>query len=120
MDTRGARESNTTQAKLSPDVLEEWFRRIDAVTRSNRVAQVGRIHRSLKVAVFGPGESTEVPIALGLHQRLAEAYLATKQPHLAAGEMELAAQLAPRDLIVLHLLGLARLDPGDDGRWWKR
>jgi tetratricopeptide (TPR) repeat protein len=95
--------------RLSEDLVQEWNRRLDELRYEGRQAEVDQLHRCFEVAV-----ASRDAVTMSLHQRFAEAYLANKQPQEAAAQLELAARLGPRDLIVLHLLGLAYLEADDD------
>src|SRR5690606_4208115 len=53
------------------------------------------------------------PYDVRIHRRLGELYMAASQPARAVRQLELARQLAPRDIFLLRMLGKGYLDLAD-------
>lgn len=98
-------------ALASSVVIEEWRLRLDEVMKKERASEVETLHHWMDIA-FGRGEKPE-PLDLRIHTRLAALYLRSKNHRRAIEQLELARQLAPRDIFVLRQLGKALLDGGD-------
>jgi len=67
------------------------------------------------VNVFAPGDNAfDTPLDVRLHRRLGDIYLFSKQPQAASKQYELALRLFPNDIFLLHKMGLALLEAGDE------
>jgi tetratricopeptide (TPR) repeat protein len=103
-------------AVAAPSVIEEWLQRLDELKRDRRASEAEHLHGWMNIA-FGrvPKKAGEQqpPLDLRIHSRLADLYLKAKKPKQAIAELQLAMQIAPRDIFTLRLLGKAYLDDGD-------
>jgi tetratricopeptide (TPR) repeat protein len=101
-------------ALVSNVVIEEWRLRLDAVMKENRASEVAALHDWMDVSFGRDRDDRPQPIDLRIHTRLADLYLKAKNHRRAIEQLELARQLAPRDIFVLRTMGRAYLD-ADDG-----
>jgi tetratricopeptide (TPR) repeat protein len=100
-------------AVASPAVLEEWRLRLDEIMNQNRPSEVAQLHDWMDVA-FGRGaKDRPQPLDLRIHSRLADLYLKAGKQDRAIEQLDLARQLAPRDIYVLRTLGRAYLQKED-------
>ena len=103
-------------AVAAPAVIEEWLQRLDDLKRDKRASEAEHLHGWMNIA-FGrvpkAGGARPPPLDLRIHSRLAELYLMAKRPRQAIAELQLAMQIAPRDIFTLRLLGKAQLDDGE-------
>ena len=91
----------------------EWLTRLDELDGQSRSSEAHLLERWIEVA-FGSGETGDrLPIDLRLHRRLAALYMKNMEFDRAAVQLDLARQLAPRDLFVLRALGEARTKKKD-------
>jgi tetratricopeptide (TPR) repeat protein len=98
------------------DAVREWQSRLDRLASERRASEVRHRHHWMDIA-FGQSVDDPRPLDLGLHRRLGEIYMASKDYAEAADQLELARQLAPRDIYILRELGKAYLkQPGSIGR----
>jgi len=94
--------------------VQEWCGRLDSLRAQGRTTEVEHLDHWMNIA-FGRDQSDRArTLDLRLHRRLGELYLDAKNAYRAVEEFELARRLAPRDLFILHKLGLARLEAGGD------
>jgi tetratricopeptide (TPR) repeat protein len=100
-------------ALVSNVVIEEWRLRLEAVMRENRASEVDALHDWMDVSFGRDTRDRPQPIDLRIHTRLAELYLKSKNHRRAIEQLELARQLAPRDIFVLRTMGRAYLDSDD-------
>ena len=100
-------------AVASPVVIEEWRLRLDEIMTQNRPSEVGHLHDWMDIAFGRARGDRPQPLDLRIHSRLASLYLRAKNYPRAIEQLELARQLAPRDIFVLRQLGRAYLDSGD-------
>jgi tetratricopeptide (TPR) repeat protein len=100
-------------AVATPAVIEEWRLRLDGVLNQNRASEAEHLHDWMEIAFGRDGEKNPEPLDLRIHTRLAELYLRAKKPQRAIRQLELARQLAPRDIYLLRSLGKAYLDADD-------
>jgi tetratricopeptide (TPR) repeat protein len=107
----GSIEKALLNAPLYPteDAIQEWCLRLDNLRAQNRMSEVGHIHDWLNVAFGRESDEGPRPLDLRIHRRLGEFYLGAENYGHAAAEFALARQLAPRDIFILHALGLAYL-----------
>jgi tetratricopeptide (TPR) repeat protein len=99
-------------AVASAAMIEVWLQRLDDLRRENRASEVGQLRDWMDLSLGRAGE-TLPPLDLRVHTRLADLYLRAKQPRQAIEQLDLALQLAPRDIFVLRQLGRAHLDDGN-------
>ena len=100
-------------AVASPAVIEEWRLRLDVIMRQNRPSEVAQLHDWMDLA-FGRSRTDRArPLDLRIHSRLADVYLKAGQTERAIEQLDLARQLAPRDIYVLRTLGRAYLQKKD-------
>jgi tetratricopeptide (TPR) repeat protein len=97
--------------------VQEWCERLDEARRAGRFNQVNHLHRALLLA-FGPtgDDLNDVLLDLRLHRRLGQLYLDAGQGREAVAQFKLALRHFPRDLFMLHQLGLAHLESDDNGQ----
>ncbi len=88
--------------------VSEWINRLDRLKTAGRISEVGHVHRALQIATGG--RAGERLLDLRIHRRLAELYLESRQLRPAIEQFEFALRLAPRDIYLLHQLGLAYLE----------
>ena len=100
-------------ALVAPAVIEEWCVRLDDLKRENRASEAEYLQDWMDVA-FGKGGNGEPPrpLDLRIHSRLAALYMKVRNYPRAIAQLQLARQLAPRDIFVLRQLGRALLDHG--------
>lgn len=105
---------------VSEAAVQEWLVRLDGYEK--RPSEIEQLHDWLKVA-FGRGdEEQDRPLDLRIHRRLGELYAKSgtlESRRRAAREMELARQLAPRDIFVLRQLGSAYISTEEYEKAWK-
>ena len=100
-------------AVVSPAVLEEWRLRLDEVMKQNRPSEVAQLHDWMDIAFGRSARDRPQPLDLRIHARLADLYLKAGKTERAIEQLDLARQLAPRDIYVLRTLGRAYLQKGD-------
>ena len=99
---------------VSEAAVQEWLDRLDRF--EDRASEVHQLHRWIKIAFGRSDESQDRPLDLRIHRRLAELYAKSGLPKnrsRAIAELELARQLAPRDVFIVRQLGVAYVDQGD-------
>jgi tetratricopeptide (TPR) repeat protein len=100
-------------AVASPAVLGEWQLRLDELTQQNRASEVAQLHDWMDIAFGRSKQERPQPLDLRIHSRLASLYLKSAQTERAIEQLDLARQLAPRDIYVLRTLGRAYLQKQD-------
>ncbi|MDH5427023.1 MAG: hypothetical protein OEY57_02440, partial [Nitrospirota bacterium] len=100
-------------AIASPAVIEEWRLRLEEVMKQSRFSEVEHTHDWLDIAFGREREGKPQPLDMRIHTRLAELYMKAKKYPKAIEQLDLARQLAPRDIFVLRMLGKAYLDNED-------
>jgi tetratricopeptide (TPR) repeat protein len=97
---------------LTEGAVQEWVLRLSALHAEARWADAEALENAMVIA-FCPVD-LKVPALLDvrLHRMLGETYLKAKQGAKAARQFEQALKLMPRDVYLLHKLGLARLEAG--------
>jgi len=103
-------------AVASPAVLEEWRLRLDEIAAQNRPSEVAQLHDWMDIAFGRTSTDRPQPLDLRLHTRLAQLYLKAGATESAIEQLDLARQLAPRDIYVLRTLGRAYLQKQDRDR----
>jgi len=108
---------------VTEGVITEWCARLDRLRETRRSADVGYLHRWIRLLYEGPepegadsrawGESGGSRWDIRLHLRLAENYELSGQAGKAIEQYRLAAELAPLDVFVLHRLAKSLLDVGN-------
>ncbi len=101
--------------KLAPmladnNVIEEWRHRLDDLLEQKRTSEVEVLHQWLDIAFGREQADRPLPLDLRIHSKLAELYLKARKYRRAIQQLELARQLAPRDIFVLRTLGRAYLE----------
>ncbi len=99
-------------AVMAPAVIEEWCARLDELKRENRASEAEHLQDWMDLA-FGRADRPQ-PLDLRIHSRLAALYMKARNYPRAIKQLELARQLAPRDIYVLRQLGKALLDHGEN------
>jgi tetratricopeptide (TPR) repeat protein len=94
-------------------VIEEWRLRLDDVLAQSRFSEVETVHSWMDVAFAREHGERLQPLDLRIHGRLATLYRKAKRYTRAIEQLELARQLAPRDIFVLRELGRVHLEVGD-------
>ena len=103
-----------TPPPLTESAIHEWLDRISYFERSDRRSEIHQLHRAM-VNVFAPGDNAfKTPLDVRLHRRLGDIYLFAKRPVEASEQYELALRLYPRDIFLMHKLGLALLEAGEE------
>jgi len=100
-------------ALVSSVVIEEWRLRLETVMNENRPSEVVALHDWMDVSFGRDRAERPQPLDLRIHTRLADLYLKAKNHRRAIEQLDLARQLAPRDIFVLRSMGRAFLDSGD-------
>jgi tetratricopeptide (TPR) repeat protein len=110
---------------VTEGTIVEWCGRLDRLRDAKRSADVRYLHNWIRLTYDGPtvGEPEDArrwspngpqdPWDIRLHLRLAENYLIAGQASPAIAQYEIATQLEPLDVFVLHKLGMAYLDSND-------
>lgn len=93
-------------------VIEEWRLRLDDLLAQRRYSEVEHLHDWMDVAFGRERDDRPQPLDLRIHNRLADLYVKSRNYRRAIEQLELARQLAPRDIFVLRRLGKALLDDG--------
>ena len=101
-------------AVMAPAVIEEWCLRLDDLKRENRASEAEHLQDWMDLA-FGRADRPQ-PLDLRIHSRLAVLYMKARNYPRAIAQLQLARQLAPRDIFVLRQLGRALLDHKDQDR----
>jgi tetratricopeptide (TPR) repeat protein len=94
----------------SSAAIEEWRQRLDEMLAHNRQSEVAYLHEWMNVAFGRSTDKRPRPLDFRIHMRLADLYLRSKNYKAGIEQLNLARQLAPRDIFVLRLLGRAHLD----------
>ena len=97
----------------SSTVIEEWRLRLDNLLKDNRQSEAEHLHDWMDVAFGRSRDNRPQPLDLRIHTRLADLYLKARKYPRGIQQLELACQLAPRDIFVLRTLGRAYLQNGD-------
>jgi tetratricopeptide (TPR) repeat protein len=94
--------------------IQEWLVRIQDLKDENRLSEVDQLRQWLEIA-FGrdPDDQAPLPLDLRIHRSLGEVYRGARENRKAIEQFELARRLAPRDLFILRMLGLALLATKD-------
>lgn len=100
-------------AALDEAALGEWLERINDMIREKRASELGHLQRAIEINFGGRQDAVAIPLDVRVHRRLGEAFLGTGESERAVEQFELARRLAPRDVFVLHKLGLAHLEAGN-------
>jgi tetratricopeptide (TPR) repeat protein len=107
---------------VTEGTIAEWCARLDRLRDDKRSADVRFLHNWIRLTYDGPstGEAEDArrwnpngpqdPWDIRLHLRLAENYLIAGQAGPAIAQYQIATQLEPLDVFVLHKLGMAYLD----------
>ena len=98
-------------AVMAPAVVEEWCLRLDDLKRENRASEAAHLQDWMDLAFGSDGRPR--PLDLRIHSRLAALYMKARNHPRAIAQLQLARQLAPRDIFVLRQLGRALLDHGE-------
>lgn len=101
-------------AVMAPAVIEEWCLRLDDLKRENRASEAEHLQDWMDLAFGSDGRPR--PLDLRIHSRLAALYMKARNHSRAIAQLQLARQLAPRDIFVLRQLGRALLDHGERER----
>jgi len=103
-----------TPPPLTESAVHDWLDRIAYFEQTDRRSEIGQLHRAM-VSVFAPGDNAfKTPLDVRLHRRLGDIYLFGKRSEDAVKQYDLALQLSPRDIFLLHKKGLALLETGDE------
>lgn len=100
-------------ALVSNVVIEEWRLRLETIMKENRPSEVDALHDWMDVSFGRDRKDRPQPLDLRIHTRLADLYLKSKNRPRAIEQLDLARQLAPRDIFVLRSMGRAYLDNND-------
>jgi tetratricopeptide (TPR) repeat protein len=95
-------------AIMAPAVIEEWCLRLDNLIREKRASEAEQLQDWMDLT-FGRAGRPQ-PLDLRIHSRLAALYMKARNYKRAITQLELARQLAPRDIYVLRQLGQAQLN----------
>ncbi len=103
-----------TPIERSEALIQEWCDRIDKIVAEGKLQEAASLHRMIGVAFYGeadrrgrtrrPGERF---LDFRLHRRFGELFYDLRRYKEAAEEYRLALDVAPRDVYLLHRLGLA-------------
>jgi tetratricopeptide (TPR) repeat protein len=105
------RESLLTAPSLpTSPFVEEWRARFGDLLAQGRYSEVEQLHDWMDVAFGRERDERPQPLDLLIHNRLADLYLKSRNYRRAIEQLQLARQLAPRDIFVLRRLGKALLD----------
>ncbi len=107
-------------ALVSEASVVEWCTRIERLRSQGRSADVGHLHRWMRLMYDGPRAAESDALAwnqhvqehawdLRLHLRLGESYAESEQYEQAIQQYRLAGELAPLDVFVLHGLALSQI-----------
>lgn len=94
----------------TPAMIDEWRGRLEALLKARRESEVRHLQRWIDIAFGRDKEDSERPLDVRLHSVLADAYVLAGEHVEAIRELDLARQLAPRDIYLLRKLGKACLD----------
>ena len=100
-------------ALVSNVVIEEWRLRLETVMKENRPSEVVALHDWMDVSFGRDRADRPQPLDLRIHTRMADLYLKAKNYRRAIEQLDLARQLAPRDIFVLRSMGRAYLESDD-------
>jgi len=95
----------------SHNVVEEWRHRLDDLADQHRISEIPQLQRWMDVT-FGLEDGEPQPIDMRIHARLGGIYMKGGDYRNAIAQLELAQQLAPRDIYILRNLARARLEDG--------
>lgn len=114
--------STTATALVTEGTVVEWCERLDRFRAEKRSREIKHLHRWLSLLYEGPPTAdadgrtwhrANVPVTrpwdIRLHLRLGENYVIAGELKEAIVQYELASELAPLDVYVLHKLALAQL-----------
>jgi tetratricopeptide (TPR) repeat protein len=93
--------------------IDEWCRRLDDLRAQRRSAEAAQIERWISIAFGTRDAEREVPLDVRIHRRLSEMYMSVRDYANAIRQLQLAQELAPRDIFVLRALAEARLKSED-------
>jgi tetratricopeptide (TPR) repeat protein len=96
--------------------IQEWLTRLEDFERDKRFSEAPVIENWLDVAFGRDAEDRQRPLDVRVHRRLGEMYASCGQASDAARQLDLARQLAPRDIFLLRRLGKAYLDMSDTAK----
>lgn len=94
-------------------MIDEWRRRLNALLEDDRASEARHLHDWMDVAFGRTSKDRPRPLDLGIHMSLSELYMEARDFERAIAQLELARELAPRDIFVLRMLGRARLELKD-------
>jgi predicted Zn-dependent protease len=116
LETLKASTLADTPPLLTESAVQDWLDRIEYFERTNRRSEIRQLHLAM-VNVFAPGDNAfNTPLDVRLHRRLGDVYLFSKQADDAVKQYQLAMSLSPRDVLLVHKVGLALLEAGNAGR----
>ena len=95
----------------SHNVVEEWRHRLDDLANQHRISEIPQLQRWMDVT-FGLEDGEPQPVDMRIHARLGGIYMKGGDYRNAIAQLELAQQLAPRDIYILRNLARARLEDG--------
>ena len=97
----------------TPTLLEEWRQRLEDILVQNRASEVRHLHDWMEIAFGRESDPRPRPLDLRIHTRLGSLYMKARDYGRAVEQLELARELAPRDIFVLRTLGRAYLEMGN-------
>ncbi len=97
----------------TPTLLDEWRQRLEDILAQNRASEVRHLHDWMEIAFGRESTPRPRPLDLRIHTRLGSLYMKARDYGRAIEQLELARELAPRDIFVLRSLGQAYLEQGN-------
>lgn len=104
-------ELRNAAALPSHNVVEEWRHRLDDLANQHRISEIPQLQRWMDVT-FGLEDGKPQPVDMRIHARLGSIYMKGGDHRNAIAQLELAQQLAPRDIYILRNLAQAHLEDG--------
>ena len=101
---------------ITEAAVQEWLGRLSELEIEQRFSEARVMENWLDVAFGRDREDRQRPFDVRVHRRLGELYASGGQAADAARQLELARQLAPRDIFLLRRLGKAYLDLNETDR----
>src|ERR1051326_2458395 len=127
MMTFGSRQNAAVQAYLAQigavflklpmlvteAAIQEWLGPLEGLAHDRRFSEAEIVENWRGVAFGRESDDRQRPLDVRIHRRLAELYSLASRSSDAARQLQLARQLAPRDIFLLRRLGKACLDNKD-------
>jgi tetratricopeptide (TPR) repeat protein len=95
---------------ITEAAIQEWLGRLDELEQNDRASETEVLENWIDITFGREADDRKRPIDVRIHRRLGELYSAAGRASDAARQLQLARQLAPRDIFILRRLGKALLD----------